>query len=256
MQTITEGKWIDLFVTYKFLRYLTTPWEDQEAFKLGIIDKNGKRIKDKEVKTQAEKDSFTMLHRLVFNFKRILHKVPLVKSKIGTYAAALFLLKEHMNDEEFNVLLEYVEEAGDFQFNINEEINQLTKETAYKILGEDSMDIKEAAPVNNMGDGEIADNPKPLKFDARTKAFKSVMKRIKERENKKKEKAIREKLAAMGITTTSEGVEIEEGSRKDYEKFFKAAMKKFKIKNINDLSDKERVKFFNYIDKNWEAEDE
>ena len=53
MHTITEGKWIDLFVTYKFLRYLTTPWEKQEAFKLGIIDSEGKRIKDKEIKTNS-----------------------------------------------------------------------------------------------------------------------------------------------------------------------------------------------------------
>lgn len=251
---ITEGKWVDLFVTYKFLRYLTTPWEDQEAFKLGIIDKDGKRIKDKEVKTQAEKDAFTMLHRLVFNFKRILHKVPLVKSKIGTYAAALFLLKEHMSEEEFGVLVEYMEETTDFQFNINEEINQLTKETAYNILGEDYMDIKEDAPANNMGDGNIAKKDNVMRFDARTKAFKAAMKRIKERQDKLKEKEIREKLRKMGIK--AEGVEIEEGRDKEYEKFFKAAMKKFKIKDINDLSDKERAKFFNYIDKNWKAEDE
>ncbi len=43
-----EGKYIDLFVTYRFLRILTIPWEEQEAFKLGIIDSDGKRIKDKK----------------------------------------------------------------------------------------------------------------------------------------------------------------------------------------------------------------
>lgn len=254
MHTITEGKWIDLFVTYKFLRYLTTPWEKQDAYKLGIIDGDGKRIKSKEVKTEKEKDSFTMLHRLVFNFKRILHKIPLVKSKIGTYAAALFLLKEHMDEKEFNVLVEYIEESGDFQFNMNEEIGQLTKETAYKILEEDNMDIKEDAPANNMGDGQIADKPRKLKLDARTKAFKAVMRRIKERQQKKENKAVKEKLKAMGIT--SEGLDIAEGSKKDYEKFFQAAMKKFKIKSISSLSDKESKKFFAYIDKNWDAEDE
>ena len=40
-QYLTEGRAIDLFVVYRFLRILTTPWEEQEAFKHGIIDKDG-----------------------------------------------------------------------------------------------------------------------------------------------------------------------------------------------------------------------
>ena len=34
------GRAIDLFVTYRFLKLLTTPFEKQDAFKLGIIDKD------------------------------------------------------------------------------------------------------------------------------------------------------------------------------------------------------------------------
>ena len=44
-QNLTESQAIDLFVAYRFLRILTTPWEDQEAFKLGIINQNGKLLK-------------------------------------------------------------------------------------------------------------------------------------------------------------------------------------------------------------------
>ena len=88
-QPLTEGQAIDLFVAYRFLRILTTPWEDQEAYKLGIIDKDGKLLrKANTLKTAEEKKSFTLLHRLVFNLKRILHKIPAVRSKIGTYATA------------------------------------------------------------------------------------------------------------------------------------------------------------------------
>ena len=95
-QNLTEGQAIDLFVAYRFLRILTTPWEDQEAYKLGIIDKDGKLLRKRNtLKTDAEKKSFTLLHRLIFNLKRILHKIPLVRSKIGTYATALYLLKQH-----------------------------------------------------------------------------------------------------------------------------------------------------------------
>jgi len=99
-KTLTEGRAIDLFVAYRFLRILTTPWEDQPAFKHGIIDKDGKLLrKSKELTTTDEKSSFTLLHRLIYNLKRLLHKIPLVRSKLGTYATALFLLKQHFADQ-------------------------------------------------------------------------------------------------------------------------------------------------------------
>ena len=37
------GRAIDLFVTYRFIKLLVTPFDKTEAFKLGIIDKDGKR---------------------------------------------------------------------------------------------------------------------------------------------------------------------------------------------------------------------
>tara|TARA_Y100000310_G_C20448682_1_gene699646 strand:+ start:253 stop:831 length:579 start_codon:yes stop_codon:yes gene_type:complete len=87
---------VDLFVTYRFLKLLVTPWEKQEAYKEGIIDKNGKTlIKSRDFTTEAQRASFTLLHRLVFNCKRIMMKIPLVRTQLGTYATALFLLKEH-----------------------------------------------------------------------------------------------------------------------------------------------------------------
>ena len=95
------GRAIDLFVTYRFLRLLTTPFEDTDAFKLGIIDEKGNRIKlpkstkpAVELSTSELKNSYTILHKLVFNIKKIFSKVPGLRTKLGTYAAALFLLKD------------------------------------------------------------------------------------------------------------------------------------------------------------------
>ena len=97
------GRAIDLFVTYRFIKLLVTPFEKTEAFKLGIIDKNGARVKEKTVargmqptplKTDEEKKAYTILHKLVFNIKKIFGKVPGLRTKLGTYAAALFLLKD------------------------------------------------------------------------------------------------------------------------------------------------------------------
>ena len=94
------GRAVDLFVVYRFLRVLVTPWKKQEAYKQGIIDANGKALKKaRDLGTEAERESFTLLHRLVFNCKRILSKIPLIKTQLGTYAAALFLLKEHYKIE-------------------------------------------------------------------------------------------------------------------------------------------------------------
>ena len=118
---------IDLFVTYRFLKLLVTPWKKQEAYKQGIIDANGKALKKaRDLTTEAERESFTLLHRLVFNCKRIMSKIPFVRSQLGTYAAALFLLKEHYKIEnlpegEINKFL-MENKLVSFDDNISEEV--------------------------------------------------------------------------------------------------------------------------------------
>ena len=92
------GRAVDLFVVYRFLKLLVTPWKKQEAYKLGIIDKDGKALKkSRDLGLESERSAFTLLHRLVFNLKRIMMKIPGVRTQLGTYATALFLLKEHYN---------------------------------------------------------------------------------------------------------------------------------------------------------------
>ena len=99
------GRAIDLFVTYRFLKILTTPFDKQDAYKLGIIDKDGNRVMGKPIKgikvskpdplkTPEEKAAYTILHKLIFNIKKLFNKVPGLKTKVGTYAAALYLLKD------------------------------------------------------------------------------------------------------------------------------------------------------------------
>ena len=105
---------IDGYISYKFLRVLTTPWHKQEAYKHGIIDKNGKNLRtSKTLKTKKEKESYTLLHRLVFNIKRILSKIPGGGSQIASYVAAFALIREsELSDESQRILkgclIEYV----------------------------------------------------------------------------------------------------------------------------------------------------
>src|SRR5210317_773110 len=93
------GRAIDLLITYRVIKMLVTPFEKQEAYKYGINDKDGKVLrKAKELKTSKEKDAYTLLHRFVFNLKRLLALVPGGKSKLGSYAAALGLLLKEQKD--------------------------------------------------------------------------------------------------------------------------------------------------------------
>lgn len=86
----------NLYFTYKFLRLLTQKWTSTDAYKLGIIDENGKALKKvRELKTSEEKGAYSIFNRLVFNFKRILNKLPFGKTTLASYATALFLIKEH-----------------------------------------------------------------------------------------------------------------------------------------------------------------
>ena len=130
------GRAIDLFVTYRFIKLLVTPFDKTPAFKLGIIDKDGNRLKEKTVargmqptqlNTIEEKGAYTILHKLVFNIKKIFGKVPGLRTKVGTYAAALFLLKdtfkESVDDPDVfeKEFMKYLKEQG---FEIDDSISE------------------------------------------------------------------------------------------------------------------------------------
>ena len=130
------GRAIDLFVTYRFLKLLTTPFDKTDAFNLGIIDEKGNRIKKPkstqpavELATVEQKNSYTILHKLVFNIKKIFMKVPGLRTKVGTYAAALFLLKdtfkESVDDKDMfeKEFMKYLKENNiEFDESISEEV--------------------------------------------------------------------------------------------------------------------------------------
>ena len=130
------GRAIDLFVTYRFLKLLTTPFNKTDAYKFGIIDDKGNRIKKEGsdqpavvLATSAKLNSYTILHKLVFNIKKIFAKVPGLRTKVGTYAAALFLLKdtfkESVDDPDMfeKQFMKYLKENNiEFDDEISEEV--------------------------------------------------------------------------------------------------------------------------------------
>lgn len=117
---------VDLLITYRIVKLMATDFKNQEAFKYGIIDANGKQLrKNRDLNTEAEKNSYTVLNRFVFNLKRILAKFGL-KSSISNFAAALaFILKENKQLIKHKSLLEsavitYLKETNQYNEMIKE----------------------------------------------------------------------------------------------------------------------------------------
>ena len=100
---------VDLLIAYRVIKMLVTPFDKQPAFKYGIIDKDGNVLKKyKTITGSQEKRSYTILHRFVFNLKRILSKVG-IRGKLGSFAvAAALLLKE---DKRYVIHKETIESA-------------------------------------------------------------------------------------------------------------------------------------------------
>jgi hypothetical protein len=100
------------YFTYKFLRLMTQDWEDTDAFKLGVIDQDGKALKKvRDLVSSEEKDSYSVFNRLAFNLKRLLNKLPFGKSKLASYGAALYLIKEDAGVDD-DTLYQILEDVG------------------------------------------------------------------------------------------------------------------------------------------------
>lgn len=128
----------DFIYALRIIKLLTTPWEQQEAFKFGIIDKDGKRLRRfRDLKTSEEKDSFTYLHRIVFNLKRLLGTVPGGKSWLAAATASLLLLKEGLKELDIS-------------------------EREWAMIEEAIFNMHEETPTNVTGSAVSTDSPKPL----------------------------------------------------------------------------------------------
>jgi len=101
----------DLAFTFRFIRMLVMDWESWDAYKLGIINSDGKRNKNVALDTDEKKSAYTPFIRLAANTKRLLSKIPGGSSKLGSFAAALFLIKENQNLSD-NQLEKILEEFG------------------------------------------------------------------------------------------------------------------------------------------------
>lgn len=159
---------IDSLIVFRILKMLTTPFNKMKAYKFGFIDERGNRIKElpdpndskKRIPnnpvTTDEKNSLTPLHRLVFNLKKIIEKVPFGKSAFASYAVALLLLKEEMKlpadqtDELFEKFYTHLKKEGKL------DPEQLTEAVLVgKVNNQDTHSLRTQIKQNFDENGEI-----------------------------------------------------------------------------------------------------
>lgn len=137
---------IDLYLAYRFLKNLVLPFEQWEAYKTGVIDKNGAILIPKNKRTSQQNYSLGYFDVIAMNLKKLLGKLPGGKSAIASYAAALLLLKEYNKVNEIKE--ETLSEDIDLEW-LQAEFDSCMIE-AQKMFEEDE------APTNNVGGGKIA----------------------------------------------------------------------------------------------------
>lgn len=146
---------VDNVIAYRVLSMLVKPFKDTQAYKLGIIDDKGKILrKGSSLKTTQEKDAYTYLHRLVFNMKRIVNRLPGGESKLKSMVTALFLIKEYY-------------ESGNRTTSLMEDRYKSLMEMDISLIEEEMLvekyikDLDEDAPTNSVGTGTAISVDRP-----------------------------------------------------------------------------------------------
>jgi len=89
---------VDTITILRFVKLVSTPFDKWPAYRSGVIDENGNTLVYKKDRTEDQKSSFTMFHRLARNIKRLISKIPFGGSILGSFAAAMFLIRESQHN--------------------------------------------------------------------------------------------------------------------------------------------------------------
>lgn len=136
---------VDLFMVYQFIKRLATPFNEWKAYQLGIIDERGNILKKRKDLTRVEeRDAFGIFDVMILKLKRLIEKIPGGKTRIASYAAALYLVKEGKNFDE----------------NMSDELLEEQFMKYYTTLNEDALNNKFFEEiVNTSAGGDVAGLP-------------------------------------------------------------------------------------------------
>ena len=148
----------NIYFVYQFLKKLVTPFNKTKAFELGIIDEKGKILKRRrDLEGDEEKSAYNLSDTLIWNIKKLMGKIPGGKSRIASYAAALYLIKEQQDGYKIT------EEELELQFfDMFEKMYNNDLEFDSSTLRKFENALIEDTPTTNMGSGNIATRGIPL----------------------------------------------------------------------------------------------
>lgn len=181
------GSVVDTYLLYKFVRGLSTPFTELKTYKLGLTDENGNWAVPKNDRTSEQNQGYTYWDVLILNLKKMLAKIPGGSTRIGTFAAALYLLREGENaDVDLS--------SSKYEHYLNE---------AATIVEDEG-----GPPTNNMGSGNIADPKAPLKKGKVVKRFKELVEQTAKKPTKSKG-PVKRRRAVVTLATRYNGVYID-----------------------------------------------
>ena len=85
---------LDLHIVHSFLQRLATPFTKWQAYKDGIIDKDGNILKNRADMSDEEREGWSNVDILVANIKRLLTRVPEARQKMTSIVLALYFMRE------------------------------------------------------------------------------------------------------------------------------------------------------------------
>jgi len=90
---------LDAVVGIRLLKLLSTPIQKSQAYTMGIIDADGKKLRNPT--TAQERNAYTFLNRFVFKVQRALTRSPDMNAKrLLSFAAAIALLREYKEEDD------------------------------------------------------------------------------------------------------------------------------------------------------------
>ena len=151
---------LDAVVAIRILKMMATPIQKSEAFKSGIVDKTGKKLR--EPSGTQELNSYSMLQKFVYKVQYALSHSPNYQAKrLLSFASALALMREYEEDysrAEVETLLEHF--MNDEQVQLNAKLlehnlisfkDYYTEEVAANAVGHGAIDAIGIGPKGEPG---------------------------------------------------------------------------------------------------------
>lgn len=135
---------IDAFLVYSFIKRLVSPFEKWKAYREGVIDKNGNIIVPPSERTQKQKESLSYYDTMLLNLKKTLGAIPGGSTRIATYAAALWLIRE---PKPLSEDVDMSSKINEFDFTKQEEFIRFVEEVTTSTAGIALPDVK-MGPMN------------------------------------------------------------------------------------------------------------